>query len=328
MSINNISYSNTFFQWVNVTNSLVDRVNIIDEGNYEKSSGVLTLSNPGTSLVVANSAIFYGTVATSSNVTSTGLTTLNQTIFNSGTVLILNTAPVVANSTITFNNRLTSSNNYLRNAEFGNGTVTFTNTETVIFRSNTTFNSNTVFANNTTFQANNTFLGDVNILGNFVVTGNTTINDEISGTIEYSNTANVIFRSNTSFISNTSFVNVDVSNQLTANNATVSGNTRLTGTGYLKLPVGTTVQRPTPEVGYIRFNTTLEQFEGHNGTGWGTIGGGATGGVGNAVFYENDQVVTSDYTITTGKNAMSAGPITIANTVVVTIPSGSVWTIV
>lgn len=53
------------------------------------------------------------------------------------------------------------------------------------------------------------------------------------------------------------------------------------------------------------------------------MGGGA-----NRVFYENDIVVTEDYTITTGRNAMSAGPIEVAAGKVVTVPSGSVWTIV
>lgn len=55
---------------------------------------------------------------------------------------------------------------------------------------------------------------------------------------------------------------------------------------------------------------------------------GARGGDTNAVFYENDTSVTANYTLTTGKNAMSAGPITINNGVVVTIPDGSVWTVV
>lgn len=52
------------------------------------------------------------------------------------------------------------------------------------------------------------------------------------------------------------------------------------------------------------------------------------GGGTNAIFYENDQTVTQNYTITTGKNAMTAGPIAIADGVTVTIPDGSTWTIV
>jgi hypothetical protein len=61
---------------------------------------------------------------------------------------------------------------------------------------------------------------------------------------------------------------------------------------------------------------------------WLAIGGGATGSGGNQVFVENDQTVTSSYTITTGKNAMSAGPITVNTGVTVTVPTDSTWVIV
>jgi hypothetical protein len=64
------------------------------------------------------------------------------------------------------------------------------------------------------------------------------------------------------------------------------------------------------------------------GTAW-TFGfAGATGGGSDQVFYENGQTVNTNYTLTSNKNAMSAGPITIASGVTVTIPSGSTWTIV
>ena len=57
-------------------------------------------------------------------------------------------------------------------------------------------------------------------------------------------------------------------------------------------------------------------------------GGGAVGTGTDKVFYENDISVAQNYTISSGKNAMSAGPITLAANVVVTIPNGSVWTVV
>ena len=55
---------------------------------------------------------------------------------------------------------------------------------------------------------------------------------------------------------------------------------------------------------------------------------GATGGGTDRVFYENDQVVTTAYTITSGKNAMTAGPITINDGIAVTVPDGSTWTVI
>lgn len=52
------------------------------------------------------------------------------------------------------------------------------------------------------------------------------------------------------------------------------------------------------------------------------------GGGSDLIFYENGQTVTSNYTITTGQNAGTFGPITINSGVTVTIPSGSTWSIV
>ena len=46
------------------------------------------------------------------------------------------------------------------------------------------------------------------------------------------------------------------------------------------------------------------------------------------VFYENNTTVSANYTITNGRNAMAAGPITIASGVVVTVGSGETLTIV
>ena len=54
------------------------------------------------------------------------------------------------------------------------------------------------------------------------------------------------------------------------------------------------------------------------------VGGAST----NQVFFENDNSVDVNYSVTSGKNAMSAGPIAIKSGITVTVPSGSFWTIV
>lgn len=48
----------------------------------------------------------------------------------------------------------------------------------------------------------------------------------------------------------------------------------------------------------------------------------------SAIFYENASVITGSYAVTAGKNALSAGPVTISSGGSVTVPSGSVWTVV
>lgn len=100
-------------------------------------------------------------------------------------------------------------------------------------------------------------------------------------------------------------------------------------TGAAIIPVGTTAQRDgTPQTGYIRYNTTLVRYEGYYGTAWAELGGGAVGGNTDKIFYLNDKTVTTNYTVPADKNAMTAGPITIADGVTVTVSDGATWTIV
>ena len=54
------------------------------------------------------------------------------------------------------------------------------------------------------------------------------------------------------------------------------------------------------------------------------VGGAST----NTVFFENDKLVEVNYQITSTKNAMSAGPVSISAGIAVTVPSGCSWTIV
>ena len=98
-------------------------------------------------------------------------------------------------------------------------------------------------------------------------------------------------------------------------------------TGSMLIPKGTTTERPTGVTGYIRYNTSLSVYEGYGFAGWGALGGGATGGPGDAVFFENSKVISSNYTITVGKNAMCTGPITTSAGITITVPSGSRWVV-
>ena len=53
-----------------------------------------------------------------------------------------------------------------------------------------------------------------------------------------------------------------------------AGDIVMGGTGALKLPNGTTAQRPTAATGQIRFNNTTTEFEGYNGSAWGGLASG------------------------------------------------------
>ena len=100
---------------------------------------------------------------------------------------------------------------------------------------------------------------------------------------------------------------------------TVNGVPTFTTTSALKLPVGTTGQRPgTPVQGQIRYNTTTSNTEIYNGTTWEEVGGGpfdATGG--NTVIAPDTTVVSASFTsangesvtVTSGGHSVSVGQI-------------------
>jgi len=115
-----------------------------------------------------------------------------------------------------------------------------------------------------------------------------------------------------------------ITGALTGTNGTV----QFGGTGQIALPSGDTSQRSaTPYNGMIRYNTAFSQFEGYSAGNWTQVGGGATGAGGDTVFVENSRVVTTNYTIPTGKSAESVGPITINSGVTVTVSSGERWVV-
>ena len=105
--------------------------------------------------------------------------------------------------------------------------------------------------------------------------------------------------------------------------ATVVSKTSATGSGVL--PAGTTAQRDgSPSAGYMRFNTTDTSAEIYDGSAWSPVGGGNTTDKG---LYEHAHTIAANYSITSGNNAMTAGPITINSGVSVTVPTGSTWVI-
>ena len=97
-------------------------------------------------------------------------------------------------------------------------------------------------------------------------------------------------------------------------------------TASAKIPSGTTAQRDgSPSAGYFRWNTTESQAEIYTGSEWDLVGGGNTT---KEPLWEHESVVTSDYVITDGNNALSCGPIIINSGYSVTVGTGSAWVVV
>ena len=78
----------------------------------------------------------------------------------------------------------------------------------------------------------------------------------------------------------------------------------------------------------LTFNSATGALGATSYTGDGSSLTGVASTVADGCIYENSQTISNNYTISTNKNALSAGPITIANGVTLTVPSGSTYTIV
>ncbi len=103
-----------------------------------------------------------------------------------------------------------------------------------------------------------------------------------------------------------------------------TGDGTFSGTGQVKMPAGNTAQRSgAPSNGMFRYNSQLVAFEGYVGGIWSGVGGAQAGGV----IFENSLIITENYTLTTGKNGFSVGPITIDSGVSVTIPVDQRWVV-
>jgi len=110
----------------------------------------------------------------------------------------------------------------------------------------------------------------------------------------------------------------------------MTGDVTMSSTGFLLIPKGTDAQQPgqvgapAAAIGQLRYNETQNRFEGYKNTGWGEIGGGAgaTGGGTDQVFLETGQNVTEDYTLSSGKNAITVSP-TIASGKEIVVPNGA-----
>ena len=126
----------------------------------------------------------------------------------------------------------------------------------------------------------------------------------------------------------------------TATEAIITTLSFLNTDSVLRLPSGTTAQRPSGvSAGTIRYNSTTDSAEiykaddGTGNAGWASISGGGPSLGSDSIIRTNPTTISENITVgpTAGsefQNGMSAGPITIANGYTVTVESNGAWSIV
>jgi hypothetical protein len=105
----------------------------------------------------------------------------------------------------------------------------------------------------------------------------------------------------------------------------VQGTTVVFDDRTFRVVADNTANRPaSPELGMIRYNTDENRTEVYNGTEWEAVA--ISGGTGAITV--NSTSVTQDYTIDTGQNGHSVGPVTVATGSTVTVANGQRWVVV
>ena len=125
----------------------------------------------------------------------------------------------------------------------------------------------------------------------------------------------------------------------TSTSAIITTLSFLNTNSVLKIPTGTTAQRPTGvSVGTMRFNSSTDAAEinkadvGTGSAGWASVSGGGQSLGDKSVIRTNAATIAENITVgpTAGAefaNGMSAGPITINSGFTVTVESGGAWSI-
>jgi len=235
-----------------------------------RANGTGNILVPNNNVQIDNNLTVNG-LTTLANTNITGTVTLvgdlNQTGDTDITGDLTITQTLTVDSAVQFEEILvednfittTTSNADLELRANGSGQIVIPSNDVVI-TNDLTINGTLTVANisvSGTVQADTFSTGNILIDDNYITTTLSNSNLELRA----NGTGNIVFE-DFSFSSNVISTTGDLILQPSTEYVQINS------TGALKLPVGTTAQRPSSVPGQIRYNTDLTRFEGHNGVNW------------------------------------------------------------
>ena len=324
-----IASANTAITTAN--NAVTTANNAVTTANAASASASAAVSTANTANTNVASAI--STANTASSNASAAVSTAN------GAVSTANSAAVDAATAIsTANGAVSTANGAVSTANAATATATTaaTNASNAVTTANTastTAGNAVTTANNTVSTANSA----VTTAGSAVTTANnavTTANSAVSTANAASSTANAAAAAVANALLFTTVANVAAIPASPANNAAV------------EIIDSTGIQSFTPLAGipagfigdsglsvrivYTTASNTwswIQYFPNDPEDRYANVADGATGAGLDKIFFQNDQTVTTSYTIPSGKNALSTGPIGISVGINAIVSANSTWVI-
>ena len=184
----------------------------------------------------------------------------------------------------------------------GSDTLTLTNTSTLdsVTTRGATTNTSITFPDNVKARFGDTSSPDMEIY-----------HDGSNSYIDDTGTGSIFIRSGTTYIQNAAGNKTAIATNSGAEQTLYHNNSPKFATSATGIDV----------TGDVDIST------GHIVRGTQHFDGGATGGAGDMAFIETDNTVNNNYSISSNRNAMTVGPVTVASGATVTVPSGQRWII-
>jgi hypothetical protein len=258
------SASDTFQTWLTRTNELIDDMGTVVAtfGIGDTNVGDLTIDGSvGANTVFALGELRGGSAGTPGDLSITSNAQFSEIVTLSSNVVIDN-----AGSEFTISNLKTTVGS--ANTVF-TGSVNFSQTVS----GNTFVGTFHGTANNSVLldsQNSSYYLDWTNVTNKPDPT--ITLAGDLSGSVTLTNLGNATLTASVADDSHNHVIsNIDGLQTELNNIPRLDGDVTFTSNGHITIPSGPDADRPSGEAGMIRFNTTTNEFEGHNGTGWGEI---------------------------------------------------------
>lgn len=262
-----INVSHPSFSLADVAVDNLEAVNVTLSGNITVNTNKFTVTASSGNTAIAGTLAVTGVTSLSDVLNVTGNLNVNTNKFNvtasSGNTAIAGTLGVTGATTLSSTLNVS-----------GAATLSSTLALTGDFAVNTNKFNVTASSGNTAIAGTLSVSSAVTLADTLSVNGNVTLGNASGDTVTL-NGATLTLGTNLNINSGKYYFD-QANTRFGVNTSSPTVSLYINTTDGIRLPVGTTGQRPTGEIGIMRYNSTDSRAEIYNGVDWKSVGGGGT----------------------------------------------------